>query len=78
LVEAAATHRRVITVEDSGEHGGFGDTFARAARQAGLTRPVRSLALPQRFLPHGSRGAILAEHGLDAAGIAQAVRDIIA
>jgi 1-deoxy-D-xylulose-5-phosphate synthase len=74
LVEAAARYRRVVTVEDGGSHGGYGDAFARAARIGGLAAAVHALALPQRFLPHGPRGAILAEHGLDADGIATAVR----
>ena len=70
LVEVAAGFRHVVTVEDSGEHGGYGDAFARAAH--GLA--VQSIALPQRFLTHGSRATILADEGLDAAGIAAAIR----
>src|SRR5262249_53723220 len=55
LVMAAAEYPVVFTVEDGGEHGGFGDAFGRALRRAGgrATR-VHSLALPQRFLTHGS------------------------
>ncbi len=74
LVDAAGRFRLVVTVEDSGEHGGYGDAFARAARSAGLAVPVRTIALPQRFLAHGARGAILTEQGLDGTGIAGAIR----
>jgi 1-deoxy-D-xylulose-5-phosphate synthase len=35
---------------------------------------VLNLGLPDRFLEHGSRDELLAEAGLDAAGIIEAVR----
>jgi 1-deoxy-D-xylulose-5-phosphate synthase len=74
LVAAAAGQRLVVTVEDNGAHGGYGDAVSRALRCAGANVPVRSLALPQRFLAHGSRSAILKARGLDAESIADAVR----
>jgi 1-deoxy-D-xylulose-5-phosphate synthase len=74
LVAACDGYRLVVTVEDNGGAGGFGDAFARAARNVGLRPNLRTLALEQRFLAHGERGPILAEHGLDASGIAAAVR----
>jgi 1-deoxy-D-xylulose-5-phosphate synthase len=73
LVLAAAGYRLVVTVEDSGEHGGFGDAFARAARTAGLDLRLRTLALGQRFLAQGERRAMLAAQGLDGPGIAESV-----
>ncbi|MDG4827496.1 1-deoxy-D-xylulose-5-phosphate synthase [Asanoa sp. WMMD1127] len=74
LVAAATAYRLVVTVEDNGAHGGYGDAVSRALRGAGAHVPVRSLALPQRFLAHGSRSAILKARGLDAESIAGAVR----
>ena len=74
LVAAAAAHGLVVTVEDGGAHGGYGDAVCRALRAAGARTPVRSLALPQRFLAHGSRSSILKARGLDAATIVAAVR----
>ena len=73
LVLAASGYRLVVTVEDNGEHGGFGDAFARAARTAGVGLNLRTLALGQRFLAHGERRAMLAEQGLDGPGIAASV-----
>jgi 1-deoxy-D-xylulose-5-phosphate synthase len=77
LIEAATAHRRVITVEDNGEHGGYGDVFARALRTAHVATPVTSAALPQRFLAHGDRRAILARQRLDAPGIVATVLDAL-
>jgi 1-deoxy-D-xylulose-5-phosphate synthase len=76
LVEAAAAYRHVVTIEDNGVHGGYGDAFARTLRAAGDTTPVTSLGLPQEFIPHGTRSAILAEHCLDAQGIAATLRQL--
>jgi 1-deoxy-D-xylulose-5-phosphate synthase len=74
LIAATAGHRLVVTVEDNGNCGGIGDAVGRALRTAGVPVPLRTLAIPQQFIPHGSRNAILAEHGLTAAGITATIR----
>ncbi|MFJ1753558.1 1-deoxy-D-xylulose-5-phosphate synthase [Kitasatospora sp. NPDC088134] len=73
LVELAARHRLVVTVEDGVRHGGFGSAVLSAL--AALDRPprVRVLGLPRAFLPHGTRDALLAAHGLTAPGIVREV-----
>jgi 1-deoxy-D-xylulose-5-phosphate synthase len=73
LVQLAAAHRLVVTVEDGGVAGGYGDAFARALRSADVRVDVMSLGLPQEFLAHGNRAGLLASYGLDADGIAAAV-----
>ncbi|WP_222853376.1 1-deoxy-D-xylulose-5-phosphate synthase [Fodinicola acaciae] len=73
LVRAAGNFRLVVTIEDNGVAGGFGDTYARALREAGCRTPVRTLALRQEFLAHGDRGTQLSEQCLDADGIIAAV-----
>ncbi|WP_310964615.1 1-deoxy-D-xylulose-5-phosphate synthase [Nocardioides terrisoli] len=74
LVAAAARHRVVVTIEDNAPSGGFGDTLARALRDTSFAGRLRTLALPDRsFVPVGSRGDLLADHGLDADGIEAAV-----
>ncbi len=77
LVEAAGRHRLVVTVEDNGVAGGFGDAFARTARAAGVRVDICTLGLRQDFLPHGSRGGLLAEQGLDGMGIVAAVKEAL-
>ncbi|NMO51121.1 1-deoxy-D-xylulose-5-phosphate synthase [Actinoplanes sp. TBRC 11911] len=70
LVEAVAGHRLTVTIEDGGVAGGFGASVIRACPGS----RVEVLGLDQEFMDHGSRGALLASQGLDAAGIAAAVR----
>jgi 1-deoxy-D-xylulose-5-phosphate synthase len=74
LVQAAAAHRLIVTVEDNAPSGGFGDAVARALRTLGAHPELRTLALPDRgFVPVGSRSDLLAQHALSADGIAAAV-----
>jgi 1-deoxy-D-xylulose-5-phosphate synthase len=75
LVEAARLHQLVVTVEDNGVAGGFGDAVGRALRGAQVPVELLSLGLRQEFLPLGVRERLLADHGLDADGIAAAVLD---
>jgi 1-deoxy-D-xylulose-5-phosphate synthase len=63
----------VVTVEDNVGAGGFGGAVLEALAPHGLAGRVRTVALPDQFLPHGKAADILKEHGLDAAGIARAV-----
>jgi len=70
LVAAAGCYPLVVTVEDNGLAGGFGDAFSRAVRQAQLPVTVQTLGLAQQFLPHGQRSVLLAAQGLDLAGVA--------
>jgi 1-deoxy-D-xylulose-5-phosphate synthase len=70
LADAVARHRLTVTIEDGGVAGGFGASVTRACPGS----RVEVLGLDQDFLDHGSRTALLAAQGLDAPGIAAAVR----
>ncbi|HWJ65701.1 MAG TPA: 1-deoxy-D-xylulose-5-phosphate synthase [Nocardioides sp.] len=79
LVELAASHRRVVTIEDNGVVGGVGAVLLQTLAEAGVRTPVRLHGIPQEFLDHAKRAAILDRVGLTAASIAlQAVHDVTA
>ncbi len=62
----------VVTVEESALMGGFGSAVLEAAADEGLdTSNVRRLGIPDTFVEHAERGELLADLGLDAAGIAR-------
>lgn len=66
----------VITVEEGALMGGFGSALLEAANDAGIeTQHVRRLGIPDQFVEHGERAELLADLGLDAAGIARACRE---
>ncbi len=67
----------VVTVEEHAAMGGFGSAVLEALGAAGVAVPVRVLGVPDQVIEHGSPGEILAELGLDAAGIARAARELL-
>jgi 1-deoxy-D-xylulose-5-phosphate synthase len=78
LTSAARQHRLVVTVEDNGVAGGFGDAVCRLLRAGDVDTTVRTFGLPQQFLGHGTRDEILAEAGLSAASLTEAITCLIA
>jgi 1-deoxy-D-xylulose-5-phosphate synthase len=75
LVALARSHRLVVTVEDSGRHGGFGSALAAVLRDAECDVPLRDLAVPQQFHAHGSREEVLGRVGLTAQDVARRVTE---
>lgn len=73
VVELAAEHRLVITIEDGIRIGGIGTRVRQDLRAAGIDTAVDELGLPDRFLSHASRGEILEEVGLSAKTIARGI-----
>src|SRR5215472_1059203 len=78
LAEAAAGHRLVVTVEDNGRAGGFGDAVGRLLRDAGVGTPLRTFGLPQEFLEHGKREEVLADAGLVPQHLAREITEAVA
>jgi 1-deoxy-D-xylulose-5-phosphate synthase len=67
----------VVTVEEGCLMGGFGSAVLEAASEAGLsTAHLRRLGIPDQFIEHGEREELLADLGLDAAGIARVCREL--
>jgi 1-deoxy-D-xylulose-5-phosphate synthase len=68
----------VVTIEEHSHAGGLGTAVLEALAAADVMVPVRVLAIPDRLIEHGDPAAILAELGLDAAGIAAAAAHLVA
>ncbi len=67
----------VVTVEEAALAGGFGSAVVEAAADAGIgAAHVRRLGIPDRFIKHAERGELLADLGLDPAGIANTCRQL--
>jgi 1-deoxy-D-xylulose-5-phosphate synthase len=78
ILEPASGSRLVVIVEDNGRAGGFGDAVCRLLRDHDVDTPARTFGLPQRFLGHGERSAILAEAGLTAQHLARQITEVVA
>ena len=69
LLEVAAAHQALVTVEDACLMGGAGSAVSEALLQAGIHMPLLQLGLKDEFTEHGDVAALMALQGLDAAGI---------
>ncbi|MDQ8024146.1 MAG: transketolase C-terminal domain-containing protein, partial [Moraxellaceae bacterium] len=74
VLQLAARHSLLVTLEENAVTGGAGSEVARIIHEAGLDVSVLTLGLPDRFIDHGEQQQLLAAVGLDLAGIEAAVR----
>jgi 1-deoxy-D-xylulose-5-phosphate synthase len=81
LLDDAARFAAVVTAEDGLRVGGAGTALADAlAERATVGAPnpvVRTLGIPDAYVPQGKPDEILADLGLDANGIAASVRHLL-
>jgi 1-deoxy-D-xylulose-5-phosphate synthase len=74
IIELAREHSLLISVEENALIGGAGAEVARVLEE--IDSPVRfiRMGLPDRFIDHGDQALLLAEVGLDKAGIIREAR----
>ncbi|MGN6252785.1 MAG: 1-deoxy-D-xylulose-5-phosphate synthase [Marmoricola sp.] len=73
LVDLARDHRLVVSVEDNGRVGGVGATLLQALVDEGVSTPFRLHGIPQEFLAHAKRDAILERVGLTPQTLARSI-----
>ncbi|MFZ6674300.1 1-deoxy-D-xylulose-5-phosphate synthase [Undibacterium sp. Xuan67W] len=74
LASIAASHEFIVTVEEGTVMGGAGSAVAEAMAEAGISKPLLILGLPDQFVDHGDPVILLAQCGLDAPGIEASIR----
>ena len=67
----------LFTVEEHALSGGFGHAVAAWCAVNRLPGPAAMIALPDGFIPHGSRNVLLRRYGLDAESIAARVKKAV-
>ncbi|MBK6980185.1 MAG: 1-deoxy-D-xylulose-5-phosphate synthase [Betaproteobacteria bacterium] len=75
VLRLATTHELVVTVEENVLAGGAGSAVLESLAAQGVEVPVLQLGLPDHFVEHGDPAQLLADCGLDAPGIARAIRE---
>ena len=73
ILDLARSHEGFVTLEDNVVAGGAGSGVAELLAAEDATMPILHLGLPDEFQHHASREQLLAEAGLDAAGIRASV-----
>ena len=74
LLQVAATHEALVTLEEGAIMGGAGSAVMEALQEAQVVMPVLRLGVPDVFTDHGDPQKILASLGLDASGIQAAIQ----
>ncbi|MDE1990465.1 MAG: 1-deoxy-D-xylulose-5-phosphate synthase, partial [Betaproteobacteria bacterium] len=73
VIKMALTHDLVVSVEENTILGGAGSAVGEVLSRENIATPLLQLGLPDRFIDQGDPAQLLADCGLDAAGIAAAV-----
>ena len=75
VLKLALSHDLIVTIEENTIHGGAGSAVVESLLKQNVTTNVLQLGLPDRFIDHGDPAAMLAECGLDKAGIVASVTE---
>ncbi|HWF29081.1 MAG TPA: 1-deoxy-D-xylulose-5-phosphate synthase [Mycobacterium sp.] len=78
VLELAAQHKLLVTLEDNGVNGGVGSAVSAALRRAEIDVPCRDVGVPQEFYEHASRGEVLADLGLTGQDVARRITGWVA
>jgi 1-deoxy-D-xylulose-5-phosphate synthase len=73
VIELAARHRAIVTIEENAIAGGAGDAVGEVLASRGPPPPHLQLGIPDQFIEHGSRESCLAAASLDAAGLSASI-----
>ena len=77
IIKACLETRRIVTVEDHNIIGGLGSAVAEVVVESGKACAFRKLGVPDQFAPIGLHEDIMSTLGIDANGIAEAVREVM-
>ncbi len=69
----AATHDLLVTMEENISTGGFGSSVLNFINEEDVKTKLLRIALPDAFIPHGSRQELLCKYGLDAQSVADRI-----
>ncbi|MDP2806013.1 MAG: 1-deoxy-D-xylulose-5-phosphate synthase [Gallionellaceae bacterium] len=77
VLQLAREHTLLVTVEENTIQGGAGSAVAECLAQHGFSVPMLHLGLPDHFVEQGEHKQLLADCGLDAAGIAKSIQNTL-
>jgi 1-deoxy-D-xylulose-5-phosphate synthase len=77
LLQLAATHSYLVTVEENAIEGGAGSAINELLAAQGGSIPILNLGIPDQFIEQGTRDECLAACGLDTSGIITAIQKFL-
>jgi len=75
--QLASEHKLIVTVEENCVMGGVGSAVTEYLNRQSIRIPVLQLGIPDQFIDHGTRNALLQQCGLDTLGIEQSILDYL-
>lgn len=78
ILEWAAPAHHVVTLEDNVIAGGFGAAVMEAFAEAGMSKEVTCIGVPDQFLPFGSAGDVMEWAGMDSDSVIRRVSALLA
>ena len=73
----AASHKLLVTIEENAIKGGAGSAVNEYLSSIQSTVQTLNLGLPDSFIEHGETALLLADCGLDSAGIQKAILNVL-
>jgi 1-deoxy-D-xylulose-5-phosphate synthase len=77
IQEACKTHKLIVTLEENVASGGYGEAVVSYMKRAGYENDVYLVAIPDRFIEHGSVDQLKEEIQMDAPCIAKGILERI-
>ena len=79
ILNLAKNHDRILVVEENSRLGGFGSAVLELLAEHDMlkNKTVKLLGLPDEFVEHGPQKVLRAQLGLDSAGIAASLRELM-
>jgi 1-deoxy-D-xylulose-5-phosphate synthase len=74
ITQLASSHDLIVTIEENALMGGAGTAVLEAMQMLNLNNPTLCLGLPDTFIEHGVHETMLADCGLDSAGIIKSIQ----
>jgi len=74
ILEMAATHDLLVTIEENVVQGGAGSAVNEVLAAHGITHPIINYGLPDRLIQHGTREDMLKDAKLDKAGLLEFIQ----
>ena len=75
IANLAASHDLLVSIEENVIAGGAGSAIQESLAAQGISMPLLQLGLPDKFVDHGDRNALLSACGLDSSAIIRAVKN---
>lgn len=74
ILFAGAKHKLIVTMEENVHSGGFGERVRAFADENGVKAQVLTVAIPDRFIPHGAVDILFKEAGIDAESVVRKIK----